>query len=94
MIKIQYENQEDRQSILDEYKDKFLIEDQVLTEGKFLIFSDTKPIPPIVYISVPLEEFESLKRESTLLKAQSKALAERAAFTDNVIAEIAIEVYK
>lgn len=40
------------------------------------------------------KQVETLIQENTLLKAQSKALAERAAFTDDVIAEIAIEVYK
>lgn len=40
------------------------------------------------------KQVETLMQDNTLLKAQSKALAERAAFTDDVIAEIAIEVYK
>ncbi|WP_342570346.1 hypothetical protein MKY85_17495 [Paenibacillus sp. FSL R5-0749] len=39
------------------------------------------------------EQVDALMQDNTLLKAQSKALAERAAFTDDVIAEIAIEVY-
>lgn len=40
------------------------------------------------------KQMDTLIQDNTLLKAQSKALAERAAFTDDVIAEIAIEVYK
>ncbi|MCZ1266714.1 hypothetical protein [Paenibacillus tundrae] len=40
------------------------------------------------------KQVDALMQDNTLLKAQSKALAERAAFTDDVIAEIAIEVYK
>lgn len=40
------------------------------------------------------KQVDALIQDNTLLKAQSKALAERAAFTDDVIAEIAIEVYK
>ncbi|ETT30653.1 hypothetical protein C161_27153 [Paenibacillus sp. FSL R5-192] len=40
------------------------------------------------------KQVETLMQDNTLLKAQSKALAERAAFTDDVIAEIAIEVYR
>ncbi|WP_339194554.1 hypothetical protein MKY95_23115 [Paenibacillus sp. FSL P4-0176] len=39
------------------------------------------------------KQVETLMQDNTLLKAQSKALADRAAFTDDVIAEIAIEVY-
>lgn len=39
------------------------------------------------------KQVEALMQDNTLLKAQSKALADRAAFTDDVIAEIAIEVY-
>ncbi|WJH30962.1 hypothetical protein N6H13_10480 [Paenibacillus sp. CC-CFT742] len=94
MIKVQYKNQEDRQSILDEYKERFLIEDQVLIEGNFLIFSD-EPLPePIVYVSVPQEEFERLKQDSTLLKAQSSALSERADLVEDVIAEMAVQVYE
>ena len=40
----QYQNSTDRQTILDSHKDKILIEDQNLLEGKFLIFSDVNPI--------------------------------------------------
>ncbi|NEU61335.1 hypothetical protein [Paenibacillus sp. ALJ109b] len=93
MFKHQYVDQEERQRILDKYKDKFLIEDQVLLDGNFLIFSDTKPSPPVVYVNIPKEEFETLKQESTLLKAQSSALSERADFVEDVIAEMATKVY-
>lgn len=62
----------------------------MLAEGNFLKFSETKPTLPIVHISVPQEEYETLRQDNALLKAQSKVLAERAAFTDDVIAEIAI----
>ncbi|PAF31520.1 hypothetical protein [Paenibacillus sp. 7516] len=65
MIKVEYKDTSERQEIIDQYKDKFLVEDQILFDGNFLIFSDTKPTPPIVYICVPQEEFEFLKQEST-----------------------------
>ncbi|WP_339273607.1 hypothetical protein MKY59_20965 [Paenibacillus sp. FSL W8-0426] len=92
--KYQYKSADDRERIIAENNSLILIEEHNITEGNFLIFSD-EPLPePVVYVTVPQEEFESLKQESTLLKAQSKALADRADFTDDVIAEIALEIYK
>lgn len=44
IIKIQYVDQTERQSILDSNKDKVLTEEQNIIEGNFLIFSDIKPI--------------------------------------------------
>lgn len=38
--KIQYTDQEDRQAILDDNKDKILAEEDNITEGNFLIFED------------------------------------------------------
>lgn len=42
--KIQYTNEIDRQLKIDANKDKVLIEEQNITEGNFLIFSNTKPL--------------------------------------------------
>ncbi len=42
--KYQYTTEEDKLKILNSNKDKILIEDQNITEGKFLIFSDVKPL--------------------------------------------------
>jgi len=39
--KYQYITEEEKQNILDANLDKFLVEVQDITEGKFLIFSDT-----------------------------------------------------
>lgn len=41
----QYATQAERQSILDNNQDKFLIEEQNITEGNFLIFADEPSIP-------------------------------------------------
>lgn len=41
LFKIQYTNQTDRQTIIEANVDKILIEEQNITEGNFLIFSDT-----------------------------------------------------
>lgn len=90
----QYTNEEERSRVLDQNSHLILIEEQNITEGSFLIFSDV-PLPePIVYVTVPQEEFESLKLESRLVKAQSTALSERADFVEDVIAEMAERVYK
>lgn len=43
-VKVQYNTDTDRQNVLDANKDKFLIEEQNITEGNFLIFTDEKPI--------------------------------------------------
>ena len=42
--KYQYTDSIDRQTIIDSHKDKILIEEQNITEGNFLIFSDIKPL--------------------------------------------------
>ncbi|WP_128102777.1 hypothetical protein [Paenibacillus sp. DCT19] len=90
----QYTNEEERSRVLDQNSHLILIEEQNITEGNFLVFSDV-PLPePIVYVNVPQKEFESLKQDSTLLKAQSSALSERADFVEDVIAEMATQVYK
>lgn len=43
-VKIQYSDHVDRQAKIDANKDKFLVEEQNITEGNFLIFSDAKSI--------------------------------------------------
>ncbi|MEC0125359.1 hypothetical protein [Paenibacillus pabuli] len=90
----QYNNESERLDLIDKNKDKYLLEESRLIDGNYIVFGDEPNQPPIVYVSVPSEDFENLKQDNTLLKAQSKALAERAAFTDDVIAEIAIKVYE
>lgn len=90
----QFESDIEREKLINENESLFLIREENITEGNFLTFSD-EPLPePVVYVSVPQEEFESLKQESTLLKAQSSALSERADFVEDVIAEMATQVYK
>lgn len=42
--KFQYQNDTDRTTILNNNKEKILIEEQNITEGNFLIFSDVKPL--------------------------------------------------
>lgn len=94
IYKFEYTTQKDRERVIQENKHMILVEEMNITEGNFLVFS-TEPLPaPIVYVSVPEEEFVSLKQDNTLLKAQSSALSERADFVEDVIAEMATQVYK
>lgn len=48
IFKKQYTNEEDKLTIIEENKDKTLIEEQNIMEGNFLIFSDTRPLEDIV----------------------------------------------
>ena len=45
-ITIEYTNQQEREQILEEHQDKYLIEieEKNITEGNFLVFSTVKPI--------------------------------------------------
>lgn len=40
----EYANQEDRETIINNNQDKYLIEEKNIKEGNFLIFTDAKPI--------------------------------------------------
>lgn len=42
--KYEYKNDIERKAIIDNNKDKYLIEEQNITEGNFLVFSDIKPL--------------------------------------------------
>lgn len=42
--KFEYTDETSRQSIIEANSDKVLKEDQIITDGNFLIFDDTKPI--------------------------------------------------
>lgn len=42
--KYQFTDSASKQTIINAHKDKILIEEQNITEGNFLIFSDEKPI--------------------------------------------------
>ena len=54
IIKEQFHNELERAQLLDEYSDIYLIEEQDIIEGKFLIFTTIKPLS---------EEVEKLKLE-------------------------------
>jgi len=53
----------------------------------------TEDIKTAIYVHVPKEEFEGLKADNTLLKAQSQANSDRADFQEELIVELATIVY-
>jgi len=56
--KIQYTD--NREQVIKENSDKFLVEEQNLLEGNFLIFETEKPVPIVVYKDVPQKEMDEL----------------------------------
>lgn len=58
IIKVQYQDQTERQTIIDANSDKYLIEEQNITEGNFLIFSDTPRLE---------DEVQQLKQDNLIL---------------------------
>lgn len=83
--KFQYENAEDKQRIIKENQNKILIKDESLFEGNFITFVDELPLS---------DQVRDLKSENQLLRAQNKALTERADFVEDLIAEMAMQVYQ
>ncbi|MGE7129566.1 hypothetical protein [Lysinibacillus xylanilyticus] len=74
---IQYHSQEERQYIIETNKSLFLIGERNVTEGNFLIFSDERPKPPVVMVTVPKEEFDAIKntqKELDAVKEENKEL--------------------
>jgi hypothetical protein len=59
----QYADEEDKQSLIDAHADKYLIEQQNITEGDFLVFSDE----PLVYRPPLSEMVETLEGEAAML---------------------------
>jgi len=59
LTKIQYQTQESKHVILNANSNKILIEEQNITEGNFLIFSDVKPLENLVN--------ESLNNQLTIM---------------------------
>lgn len=66
-----------------------------IPEGKTLKSVDVSKTPhELILEDVPPREFEVLRQENTLLKAQNQALTERADFIEDVVAEMAAQVYQ
>ncbi|EHB65277.1 hypothetical protein [Paenibacillus lactis] len=92
-VKKQYTTLEERESLIQENSDLFLIEEHNITEGNFLVFADEYPELPGPEPTLS-EQVAELKQENTLLKAQNSALTERTEFIEDVIAEMAQQVYQ
>lgn len=70
---------------------------QVNLETKMLEFiypDPNNPEEPQPFRKALTEEIEELRQENTLLKAQNTALSERADFIEDVVAEMAMQVYQ
>lgn len=70
---------------------------RVNTETKELEFSYRDPNEPEIeqpYQAPLSEQVEDLKQENMILKAQNKAISERADFIEEVVAEMAMQVYQ
>lgn len=90
--RFQYKDETERKQLIEKNRQLILVEEQNLFEGNFLVFSDN-PIPnQTVYTQVPLEEFEGLKRDNNLLRAQNKSITERADFHEEVLSEIILAI--
>lgn len=61
MLSIQYYTQEEREQLLDKFSNKFLIEERNISEGNFLVFSDT-PNTNILPVVVTQDEFETMEQ--------------------------------
>lgn len=59
-FKFQYKTVDERNEIISENNDKFLIEEQNLFEGNFLVFSDIKPIDLIINEIEKNQRYDSL----------------------------------
>ena len=66
-FKFQYKNETDRNEIIEKNSDKYLIEEQNLFEGNFLVFSDIKPLEFIV------EEMDKNQRHDSLITFEALA---------------------
>lgn len=66
--KYEYKTEEERQSILSNNADKFLIEEQNISEGNFLIFSDIQPPQPEVKVLIKEEDLNEIKQNQTLMQ--------------------------
>ena len=67
MLRVQYETEEDRLNLIEKYKDKFLVAEESLLDGNFLVFADEKPS----YITI-----EELTNKISILEAENKSLKE------------------
>lgn len=68
--KFQYISQAERDSLIRQNANLFMVEEQNISEGNFLIFSDVPSEKTVVYTNVPEKDFAELQTENTTLKQQ------------------------
>jgi len=61
ILKVEYKNEKERTTLLSIHSDLILIEEQNITEGNFLIFSDTIPEKEVIYTNVPEGKIEEME---------------------------------
>lgn len=81
----EYTGNEERDTIIQKNRNLFLIAEKNIASGNFLVFSDIKPL------TVQIAELE---QNNKLLEAKNQALADRADFIEDVVAEMATKVYQ
>ena len=84
MYKFKYETFTERTKILEENKDKFLIEEQNLFGGNYLIFSEEElpqnPAKP--------REIEIMQGKISILEEENKSLRQELSITQDAINEL------
>ena len=90
MERVQYHSLEERQKILDGRPDLFLIREENLFDGDFLVFDSVVP-QQVGTVELRLLE---LQTENNLLKAQNQAISERADFHEDLITDMAMMIYQ
>ena len=84
MYKFKYETFTERTKILEENKDKFLIEEQNLFGGNYLIFSEEElpqnPAKP--------SEIEIMQGKISILEEENKSLRQELSITQDAINEL------
>lgn len=63
LYKLQYNSSSERENILTANANLFLVEEQNISEGNFLIFSDVPVEKETIYVNVPEKEFTDLKNK-------------------------------
>lgn len=72
----QYKSNSEKDELIEKNKSLYLIREENITEGNFIIFSDA-PLPePVVYMNVPEAEFKALKESDVQNKEAIAALYE------------------
>lgn len=68
LYKFQYSTHSEKDELISMHSEKHLIEEQNITEGNFLVFSD-EPLPEkVVYTQVPQDELNQYKKRITDLE--------------------------